>query len=294
MKFTERKLLCIAGSTKCGTTTLFDLLNQSDIIDGAVRKETRYFMSEKYPLPRIYNYSIGAKDYEKFFKGKNINSVLLDASPDYMYCNEAIKRINKEFKNSFVVVILRDPADRFVSWFNYAKQIGKIDENLTVREFLSIQLDNVNLSEEQVKNALAQGEYSKFVEKIEHEFSDRFLIVSFEEFKDNPKKVIRKIATLIGENINVDEIKYDVSNKTINVKNQKLYNAYSNLREYFGSKTAFFPFIHRFGKKIRITIDFFMHRYNTKETIKDNIDEEVKDYLTKYYAFERNWLKDKL
>ena len=114
MSFSQRKLLCIGGSTKCGTTTLFDLLNQCIEIDGAVRKETRFFMSEDYPLDRSYFYERGAKNYEKFFKSNNTQAVLMDGTPDYMYDEDALLKIRAEFANSYFIIIVRNPVDRFV------------------------------------------------------------------------------------------------------------------------------------------------------------------------------------
>ena len=270
--FKQRKLLCIGGSTKCGTTTLFDLLNQLDEIDGAVRKETRYFMSEGYPLNRSYFYEEGSKDYSNFFKGKNTSSVLLDGTPDYMYNEEALLRIRKEFESSYFVIVVRNPIDRFLSWFNFAKQIGQLNKDTLLEEFIEAQLPVVDISKPQIKNVLAQGRYSDFISRVEDIFNNDVLVISFDELKSNPKSVIAKIGDLIGESLDVEKINYRVSNKTVNIKNQTVHNAYLKVRLFFNSRTAFFPAVHRVGRKIRLLIDKIMFSLNADEKKLERLD----------------------
>ena len=284
--FKQRKLLCIGGSTKCGTTTLFDLLNQLDEIDGAVRKETRYFMSEGYPLNRSYFYEEGSKDYSNFFKGKNTSSVLLDGTPDYMYNEEALLRIRKEFESSYFVIVVRNPIDRFLSWFNFAKQIGQLNKDTLLEEFIEAQLPVVDISKPQIKNVLAQGRYSDFISRVEDIFNNDVLVISFDELKSNPKSVIAKIGDLIGESLDVEKINYRVSNKTVNIKNQTVHNAYLKVRLFFNSRTAFFPAVHRVGRKIRLLIDKIMFSLNADEKKLERLDEKTLGYLNEYYRYD--------
>lgn len=279
----DKKLICIIGSTKCGTTTLFDWLNQVSFIEGAVRKETRYFMPEYFPLHRSYHYEDGAEEYKKFFLNYNNSEFLLDATPDYMYSNVAIRRVLDNYKDCYFIIIRRNPVDRFISWFHFAKQIGAMNMNITLREFFEMQLENMDISKPQHLNALCQGHYEKYINNIMPLVGDRLLVIDLEEMKSTPDNVIKKISRLISKEIPTTSIDFSVSNETLILKNNYLQKKYRNLRNYLNAKTAFYPKIHNLGRFCRKKLDLLLFSNCKVEKQSKPVDVETISKIKNYY-----------
>lgn len=290
----RKKLLVIAGSTKCGTTSLFDYLTELKSIDGAVRKETRFFLDEDYELDRSYSYSEGMLAYKNYFKGKSNDSIWLDGTPDYLYCYNAIERITSNFANPFFVFIFRDPAKRFLSWFNYAKQIGDLENSITEEQFLRLQLTDPKNSDKQYLRALEQGRYSKYFELIRPLLNHNFVIYDFDDLKNKPHKLLSDLCQRVGIDDELSDLSFEVKNETRHVKSQSVQKVYLKTRVFFNSKTAYFPKIHRYLRRLRIAFDKVYYAANSQKhraQVTNAERQEVETVLYKYYEEEFNWLE---
>src|SRR4051812_47367914 len=75
--------LVIAGFSKCGTTTLFNLLATHPDVHPASTKETRYFQPVRYGEPLA-----PVEDYRRYFRGYAGQRVVMECTPDYVYGGE--------------------------------------------------------------------------------------------------------------------------------------------------------------------------------------------------------------
>jgi hypothetical protein len=111
----KKPFIFIVGIEKCGTTSLFDLLNSDRRINGASLKEPCFFSS---PENLINEYFLW---YKSLFK-KNKSLFNLEASTSYCMSKRAPKLIKKYINDPKIIFILRDPAKRIYSAILHMKK----------------------------------------------------------------------------------------------------------------------------------------------------------------------------
>lgn len=119
----------ILGETKCGTTSMYDnLIQHPDILptlgnddsvltaDGNIlgQKEIRYF--DKY-------WSRGIEWYKSCFPECNNNQITGEATPMYLYRQQALQRIATTLKDTKLIVMFRNPVNRLLSHFHHLGNI---------------------------------------------------------------------------------------------------------------------------------------------------------------------------
>lgn len=106
--------LVIIGAQKAGTTTLFDILAQHPQVRAPQRKEISFFSKDHEYAKGIDHYWAEFPRYPRAL-GRFIT---LDASPMYLYHEQAPERIAKHLPDALCLAILRDPVDRAYSAWN--------------------------------------------------------------------------------------------------------------------------------------------------------------------------------
>ncbi|MFK7946484.1 MAG: sulfotransferase [Saprospiraceae bacterium] len=101
----------IIGAQKCGTTYLNNLLGSSPFIYSPPKKEIDFFSSNLL-------YTKGISFYKKSFNCPLYTLKTFEACPNYMYYEKAIKRIYKFNPNSKLIIIIKNPVERFISAWN--------------------------------------------------------------------------------------------------------------------------------------------------------------------------------
>lgn len=102
----------IIGAQKCGTTALFEFLNEHPMIVGAVRKEINFFNYDCF-------YDKGINYYHGYFPSKKKNQLYFEASPSYLQDNNYISciRIYNYYPKIKMIILLRNPVERAFSAF---------------------------------------------------------------------------------------------------------------------------------------------------------------------------------
>src|SRR6056297_1307982 len=142
------KFLIIGGTTKAGTTSLFKYLSDHPEFCPARFKETRYFLNKNYQLQRTgKGDDYLENEYNKLFSCED-GLINLEATPDYLYSENTASFIKNTLSGADVKVVflLRNPVDRFISWFKFAKQDGKIETNAAIKDYFeaNIHADSQN------------------------------------------------------------------------------------------------------------------------------------------------------
>ncbi len=121
----------IAGVNKAGTTSLYvSLAEHPDVVPSAI-KETRYFLPARYgePLKPVAIWD----DY--FAAGDR--PVRLEATPSYFYGGAAVAHAMRSMlANPRVVLVLREPVARAISFFEYQKVRLRLPQELEIEEYL--------------------------------------------------------------------------------------------------------------------------------------------------------------
>lgn len=236
--------LIIGGVTKAGTTSLFNYLADHPEICPAEFKETRFFLNKSYPLKKLKPGDYTINTYEKLYHSCHNENIRLEATPDYLFSKGTAQLIANTIGKDQVklIFILRNPVDRFLSWYKFARQDGKIPREMTLQEYYELNVENINSSNTpQHLKALEQGFYSNYLPEYYKCFGEKNIkIVYFNDFISNPQYILEDIVTMV--NIDVSfyaNYNFERHNKTISYKYPKIQGKYKSIkremRERIGS-----------------------------------------------------------
>lgn len=121
----------IAGFSKCGTTTLFNLLATHPQVHAASTKETRYFQPVRYgePLPPL-------DDYRRYFRGHAGQPVVMECTPDYVYGGARTAAAIRDACKPRVTVIVREPVSRAHSFFRFLRSRLQLPADMTFADYV--------------------------------------------------------------------------------------------------------------------------------------------------------------
>ena len=111
----QRTNLFIIGEQKCGTTSLYKLLTRNANILAATAKECHYFNTNKILTDK--GYKKYHKEYRQPFYKKYLYQI--DATPDYLSDKKAAELIQAYNPEAKIIIVLRNPASRFISAYNF-------------------------------------------------------------------------------------------------------------------------------------------------------------------------------
>lgn len=243
MKAADFNYLIIGGVPKAGTTSLYKYLADHPDVCAATIKETRFFLNKEDSAPSVTRFDGGNLekyiDYFMQFNNKYGNMVRMEATPDYLYSDSAIRML-EILPLAKIVFILRDPVGRMCSWYQYAKQRGVLDKSVSFDEYVRMQIDQpvTNVTPSHLR-ALEQCRYSKYLKRFKDRFIDRVLTLSLEDLESNPFQVMERISLLTG----LDKMFY--KKYTFTVENE--------------SNAVRFQLINRVYYKVSLHLDLNFH-----------------------------------
>lgn len=238
--FKDKTFLIIVGQPKAGTTSLFDWMAQHPDVCPSNVKETRFFIDADYPLPRSNGYDGGNLElYKKNFDDLD-RSVLLEATPDYLFCDLPLD-IASLLPNARMVAILRDPVERITSAYYFYRQRGTIDRNWSLDDYVSACLA-AEASDRPAPVHLRFLEQSRplYAEKFRTAFGDRFMEIPFERLRSAPKEIANEVSRFAGLEP-IDTIAFETSNKSRDVR----FPAVSKIHHYVKPRVVYL--LRRFG-----------------------------------------------
>ena len=283
--------LIVGGTTKAATTSLFAYLTDHPAICAATYKETRFFLSSDYPLPSKYRYTGDAEEYADLFPNCNETQLRMESTPDYLYCEKARERIAEFLPQAKLIFSLREPISRLISWYRFAKQIGKLPQTLSFDayvESLFAYLDanrDGTKAEVQHMQTLQQGCYTVYLQPYLDQFGPaRIHILFYEELAAQPAVVMANLCNFAGIDADFyNDYAFKVTNRTENMRNSELHRRYRNLRFQMRQWTHNKPIIHNPLRAIRRTIEPFYLRLNTQPDEETQMSEETQHRLVDYY-----------
>lgn len=286
--------LIIGGTTKAATTSLFTYLADHPAICAATYKETRFFLSSEYPLPSKYRYREdqqggNVETYNLLFSGADETQLRMESTPDYLYCESARERIAASLPYAKLAFSLREPISRLISWYRFARQIGKLSQTLSFDgyvESLFAALNSDKKTEEQHLQTLQQGCYTTYLEHYFDRFGpERIQILFYEELAAQPADVMTELCRFAGIDAGFySDYGFKVTNRTQQMRNSELHRKYRDFRFRLRQWTHNKPIIHIPLRTIRRTIEPLYLRLNTQTDEKIQISEETRHRLIDYYT----------
>lgn len=275
--------LIIGGATKSGTTSLYKYLSDSPDFVPAYTKETRFFLDEAYPLPKK-NEGFSVGDFNKLFAIEH--GVKIDATPDYLFSLGTPERIREVLEDDVLIVfILRDPVKRFLSWYSFARQIGEIGKEVSLKEFIGIQKRSYKESKKQIECVLYQGLYKSNLESYLRVYDKaNVLTVDFDFFSRRPGCVVRGICEKVGANESFyDEYIFGSHNKTKELRYPKINKYYMAFARMARNYLRAHPGIRSALKPIKSVADAFLDKLNRIERGEISISSEEMKFLKEFY-----------
>ena len=162
-------------------------------------KETRFF------LPARYGHAVEPKAvYDEYFAGAEGERARLEATPSYFYGGAAVADvIDETLPGARVIVVLREPVARAISFFQYQKTRLRIPAALPIEDYLAradslSDLDFLDPENERYF-AVGGGRYADFLPAWLETFGpDRLRILTFEELTAEPARVLHETVTWLG------------------------------------------------------------------------------------------------
>lgn len=214
----------IAGVNKAGTTSLFVALSEHPQVAPSAVKETQYFTPVRYGRP-VESPAV----YEGYFAGLEGRRARLEATPSYFYGGAPLARlVDETLSNPRVILVLREPVGRAISFFQFQKTRLRIPEELSIEDYLA---HAANLSPADFLDpaneryfAVGGGCYADFLAAWLERFApDRLLLLSFEDLTADPERVLQETATWLGLDPDLlPDASLAAENRTAAFKSRKL------------------------------------------------------------------------
>ena len=188
----------VAGVNKAGTTSLFVTLGEHPDIAPSSVKETRYFLPARWGRP------LEARAvYEGYWEGAGDAPVRLEATPAYFSGGpELVAAVREVCGSPRVVVVLREPVARLLSYFRFQKARLRIPETMTLDEYLA-HADTLTDADfrdpdNEVWFGARGGCYADYLPDWTDAFGADVHVVFFEDLVDRPDAVVAEVARFLG------------------------------------------------------------------------------------------------
>lgn len=267
----------IAGVNKAGTTSLFVSLSEHPQVAPSAVKETRYFTPARYGRP-IEPRAV----YEGYFTEAAGSRIRLEATPSYFYGGAPLARlVDATLPDARIIVVLREPVSRAISFFQYQKTRLRIPPELSMEDYLAhadtlSPADFLDPANERYF-AVGGGRYADFLPGWLEQFGpDRLLVLSFEDLTADPARVLRETATWLGLDLSLLPTESLASeNKTTAFKSRRFQRLALTVNDRFERILRRHP-----GAKRRLRALYF--RFNGRSAA-SRVSDAVRDELAERF-----------
>ena len=210
----------------------------------------------------------------------------MDVSPSYIYGEKHIIKAIQDLKYQIkLLLILRDPTERFISFYKQGVKNGRISIHESLNQFFQKSklefekyIDNKDKKDNFYNRSLREGCYSIYLPCWIESFNENLKIVMFDELIDNETNLIIDIYKWLGLEIfeNIEEIEH--SNKSykprsqkvsvlankIFLKNEKIFRKHSGLKNFL--------------KKVYLTFNIDKYELKDVDMVKKNLHQFYENY----------------
>ena len=293
---TTKKLpnLAIAGVVKGGTTSVYSYLSLHPKICCSAVKETCYFSIYRYGQwdSRYQNSSDPYQQYCQYFAHCQDQKYILEATPGYFEGGRSVaEEIQNQLGDIKVLIILRDPVDRFVSFFKYKKSMLEVDKTLSIEEYIQ-QCQELPF-EEKVKQendtywGIEGGFYDKYLPDWLETFDRNVKILFFDDLKRDPKSFLIDLCQWLEIDSTIYQTaELGVENKSVGYKNQ-------SIQQFALSINTRLEEFWRSHPKLKTNLRNFYYALNGS-SYREMVSEETLSHLRDIYAPSNKRLREQL
>jgi hypothetical protein len=192
----------ILGAMKAGTSSLFDYICQHPQVAPPYRKEVHFF-THGWRFGRGFNW------YAAHFPLRAAvphGAITGEATPDYLFEPDAVRRLAAYRPDAKLIVILRHPVERAISQYLHEKRLGR--EMLPIEEAMRREPERVAFAEkvgaagDETRlhaSYLARSEYASQIRIVlDHFERDQLLILTSDELFSDPAATTRRCFAFLG------------------------------------------------------------------------------------------------
>ncbi|NQV52104.1 MAG: sulfotransferase domain-containing protein [Flavobacteriales bacterium] len=212
----------IAGAPKSGSSSIYWWLSSHPDVCASKTKETHYFDDKVYPRFNAAANVIehGLSNYGRYFDHCPADAkVIMEATPIYLYQENALKHLADFDPKPKVVLILREPSQRAHSQFRFNKyRLGNIVLDKDYSSYLKE-------TEGTDGDPLMRGEYIRYVQRwVEGFGKERVYVMQLEQLFNDKAGQMKQLARFLA----LDEGFYDSfdfmkRNETRKMRSTKLH-----------------------------------------------------------------------
>jgi hypothetical protein len=270
--------LFIAGVPKAATTTWYTVLDRHPDVYMPDKKEPRFLNTDF-----TFDFRVETEEeYLSLYEDAGDEHRRGEASPWYVYSEEATRKIRERVDDPRIVVLLRDPVERIYSQHGQFVMTGA--ENIeSFREALAA--SQARKRGERLPRRVEPREalyywdvahYAPHVRRYLDTFEDHELMfIRFEDFTDDPRAVYREICEFIGVDPSID-VEIPNSNAHQEIRSRRFRELVRDPPEPVQTVTALFPLAWR--DRLR---EIFKG-VNRKETDRDPLPDDLRRELTEH------------
>lgn len=194
----------IGGTEKAGTTSVFSYLSEHPEVASSRRKETDFFTQAGGTLD----------DYARFFPQEPPRRIVMEASPAYLgEAEQVAPRIWSMLPNVKLLFIVREPASRLLSSYNFHRARLNLPDDLTFSdyarlclEYATAVIENADPPDSPLRNGndwylkvLLFGCYARFLKSYYELFPKQNILVTFyDELSDDPRQFMERLSGFLG------------------------------------------------------------------------------------------------
>jgi hypothetical protein len=196
--------LLIAGSAKCGTSSLHNYLAQHPEIFMSRKKEPRFITSQCTPLPlngpkdyRVEKWYVKTyPEYCDLFKDGSNHKVIGESSADTLYFHKnTIPVIKQYLGDPKIILVLRNPVKRAFSAYQHLVRDDR--ESLSFQDALNREQERINDNWELIYHYRAVSRYYEPVKAFLANFSNVKVILN-EDLAKQPEKTLHEVFEFLG------------------------------------------------------------------------------------------------
>lgn len=232
---TDQQMLIVAGGYRCGTTSLFTYLAAHPQINPSLIKEPGFFFSHRITQrPAAFPPGHEAAAYRSLFRRAGAH-VLLEGTSNYLNDPGCAGRIAGALPNARVVVLMREPIARLVSWFKFLRLQRQIDPAVSFETWIRRQLEDARAIDDRpyLLQAVEHCRYAQYVEDYLRVLGrDRVLPMWFDDLKSDPLGALRRVCRFAG----IDASFYDAyafprQNESMKIRRPGLFKLWQRLHK---------------------------------------------------------------
>lgn len=204
----------IIGAMKAATTSLYTYIKQHPDIFMTKVKEPMFFnnFNQNTDFKVLGNKSKKVNsllDYFSMFSSVENESAIGEASPAYIYNENAPHLIKEHLPDVKIIAILRQPTDRAYSNFLHTKRADRENVN-SFEQAIKIEKERISDNWSPLYHYIQKGFYSVQLKRYYNLFpKENIKVYLFEDVVKNPKETLKDIFKFLNvdENIEIDSSK---------------------------------------------------------------------------------------